>query len=99
MESGKLQLKFGTALFIFSSEEQMRGFLENRCVIRAGKIQLHHGDKLHFFTELSEAYKKNLPKGVNVPGFTRYMVTKGGGIKSRKNNDDLIISDYAEQND
>lgn len=99
MEPGKLQLRFGTALFLFRSEEQMRGFLENRCVIRAGKIQLHHGDKLHFFTELSEAYKKNLPKGVKVPSFTRYMVTKGGGTKNKKNNDDLIISDYAEQND
>lgn len=99
MESVKLQLRFGTALFLFRSEEQMRGFLENRCVMRAGKIHLHHGDKQHFFTELSEACLKNLPKDVKVPGFTRYMVTRGGGIKSKNSINEDIISDYAEQDD
>lgn len=99
MEPGKLQLRFGTALFTFRDEEQMKGFLQSRCVIRAGRIQLHHGDKFHFFTELSEAYKKNLPKGVKVPDFTRYMVAKGGGTKSKNSINEDIISDYAEQND
>lgn len=98
MEPGKLQLRFGTALFTFRDEEQMKGFLQSRCVIRAGRIQLHHGDKFHFFTELSEAYKKNLPKGVKVPDFTRYMVTKGGGTKSKLSDNEDII-DYAEQDD
>ena len=99
MEPGKLQLKFGTALCIFRDEDHMRVFLEGYCVIRKGKICLHHGDKLHLFTELSEAYKKNLPKGVKIPAFTRYMVTKGGGSKSKKSINEETISDYAEQND
>jgi len=81
MEPGKLQLKFGTALFTFRSEDQMRVFLEDRCVVRAGRIHLHHGDNLHFFTELSGDYLKNLPKGVKVPAFARYMVNKGGDKK------------------
>lgn len=98
MEPGKLQLRFGTALYIFRDEEQMKDFLQNHCVIRAGRIQLHHGDKFHFFTELSEAYKKNLPKGVKVPDFTRYMVAKGGGTKSKLSDNEEII-DYAEQDD
>ena len=87
MEPGKLQLKFGTALCIFRDENHMRAFLEGYCVIRKGKICLHQGDKLHLFTELSEAYKKNLPKGVKIPAFTRYMVTKGGGYKGNRNKD------------
>ena len=99
MEPEKLQLKFGTALCLFRDEDHMRAFLESYCVIRKGKICLHHGDKLHLFTELSEAYQKNLPKGVKIPAFTRYMVTKGGGLKPKKSNNEEIISDYAEQDD
>lgn len=87
MEPEKLQLKFGTALCLFRDEDHMRAFLESYCVIRKGRICLHHCDKLHLFTELSEAYKKNLPKGVKIPAFTRYMVTKGGGIKGNRNSD------------
>ena len=87
MEPGKLQLKFGTALCLFRDEDHMRAFLESYCVIRKGRICLHHGDKLHIFTELSEACLKNLPKGVKIPAFTRYMVTKGGGIKGNRNSD------------
>ena len=86
MEPGGLQLKFGNALFTFKNDDQMKCFLESWCVMRTGKIFLHHGCQFHFFTELSEACLKNLPKGVKVPGFTRYMVTKGGGIKSKNSN-------------
>lgn len=96
MEPEKLQLKFGTALCLFRDEDHMRAFLESYCVIRKGRICLHHGDKLHLFTELSEAYKKNLPKGVKIPAFTR---SKGGGLKPKKSNNEEIISDYAEQDD
>lgn len=96
MDIGDLQLKFGTALFTFRDEEQMKVFLESRCVRRLGKIHLHHGDKFHFFTELSEAYMKNVPNGVKVPNYTRYMVSKGGCDKCKKDNDEVIIADYAE---
>lgn len=98
MDPRKLQLRFGTALFIFRDEEQMKCFLESWCVMRAKKIFLHHGCQFHFFTELSEAYRKNLPNGLKVPQFSRNMITKGGGSKG-KNNDNEIITDYAEQGD
>lgn len=98
MEPEGLQLKFGSALFTFNNDDQMKCFLESWCVKRAGKIFLHHGCQFHSFTELSEAYKKNLPKGVKVPDFTRYMVSKGGGTKSKLSDNEEII-DYAEQDD
>ena len=85
MESGGLQLKFGSALFTFKDDDQMKCFLESWCVIRAGKIFLHHGCQFHFFTELSDASLKNLPKDLKVPQFSRYMIAKGGGIKGKKN--------------
>ena len=99
MDPGSLQLKFGTALFLFSDIKQMKSFLESRCVVRAGRINLHHGDKHHFFTELSEAFLKNIPKGVKVPVFSRLLVMKGGGIKPKRNKIDEIVTDYAEQDD
>ena len=85
MESGGLQLKFGSALFTFKDDDQMKCFLESWCVMRAGKIFLHHGCQFHFFTELSDASLKNLPKDLKVPQFSRYMIVKGGGIKGKKN--------------
>ena len=98
MEPGGLQLKFGSALFTFKNDDQMKCFLESWCVMRAGKIFLHHGCQFHFFTELSDASLKYLPKDLKVPQFSRNMITKGGGSK-RKNNDNEIIIDYAEQED
>ena len=85
MEPEGLQLKFGSALFTFSNVEQMMCFLESWCVMRAGKIFLHHGCQFHILTELSDAYKGNLPKDLKVPQFSRNMITKGGGIKGKKN--------------
>lgn len=85
MESGGLQLKFGSALFTFKDDDQMKCFLESWCVMRAGKIFLHHGCQFHFFTELSKVSLKNLPKDLKVPQFSRYMIAKGGGIKGKKN--------------
>lgn len=70
MESGSLTLKFGTALFIFRSEEQMRGFLETYCFIKKGKIHLHHGVQYHSFTELAPGYSRNVPKGVKIRNYT-----------------------------
>ena len=78
-------MKFGSALFTFKDDDQMKCFLESWCVIRAGKIFLHHGCQFHFFTELSDASLKNLPKDLKVPQFSRYMIAKGGGIKGKKN--------------
>ena len=98
MAAEGLQLKFGSALYTFRDVEQMKCFLESWCVMRAGKIYLHHGCQFHFFTELSEAYKKNLPKDLKVPQFSRYMIMKGGGCKKRSNENE-IIRDYAEQDD
>lgn len=67
----------------------MKRFLETWCVMRAGKIFLHHGFQFHFFTELSEVSLKNLPKDLKVPQYSRYMISKGGGSK-RKNNEELF---------
>lgn len=66
MESGSLTLKFGTAYFIFRNEDQMRGFLETYCIMKNGKIHLHHGVQFHSFTELAPGYLKNIPKGVKI---------------------------------
>ena len=89
MDLGRLQLKFGSAIFTFRSIEQMKRFLDTWCVMRAGKIFLHHGFQFHFFTELSEVSLKNLPKDLKVPQFSRNMISKGGGSK-RKNNEELF---------
>lgn len=98
MEPEGLQLKFGNALFTFKNDDQMKCFLESWCVMRAGKIFLHHGCQFHFFTELSKASLKNLPKNLKVPQYSRYMIMKGGGCKKRSNENE-IIRDYAEQDD
>ena len=88
MEPEGLQLKFGSALFTFSNVEQMKCFLESWCVMRAGKIFLHHGCQFHIFTELSDAYKGNLPKDLKVPQFSRNMIMKRVNSK-RENNEEL----------
>jgi hypothetical protein len=93
MESEILTLKFGTAYFIFRNEKQMRGFLESSCVVKQGRIHLHHGYKYHLFTELSKAYEKNVPKDAKVPQYSRYLVSKGGGIKSKNDDLDLNLQD------
>ena len=84
MEASRLQLKFGTALFTFSSEEQMRAFLETDCYMKDGRIYLHHGDKFHFYTELSAAYRRNVPKGCKIRGYSSQMFLHGGGKKPRR---------------
>ena len=57
-----LQLKFGTALFLFRDDGHLRAFVENYCFkdVR-GRIFLHHGIQYHSFTELSKDHYKILP--------------------------------------
>ena len=60
-----LQLRFGTALFLFRDVEQTRRFLETVCFRdKRGKVWLHHGCTLHEFTELAAEYYVNIPDGV-----------------------------------
>lgn len=60
-----LELKFGTALFLFRDVEQMSGFLGERCFRdKHGKVWLHHGCNLHEFSELRAEYYGNIPDGV-----------------------------------
>lgn len=60
-----LQLKFGTAFFLFRDVEQMADFLGGYCFRdKKGKVWLHHGCNLHEFTELRPEYYVNIPDGV-----------------------------------
>lgn len=62
MGSESLALKFGTALFTFNSENQMRDFLAAYCFKDSkGRIFLHHGEQYHEFTELCRDHYKRLP--------------------------------------
>lgn len=64
MEPGDLQLKFGTALFLFRDLEQMAGFLSCYCFRdKQGKVWLHHGCTYHEFTELAAEYYGIIPDG------------------------------------
>ena len=65
MSVRRLQLRFGTALFLFSNQEQMTHFLASACMKdKHGKVWLHHGCVYHEFTELDAAYYPNIPDGV-----------------------------------
>ena len=65
MGANPLELKFGTALFLFRDVEQMTVFLGGNCFRdKQGKVWLHHGCYLHEFTELRSEYYQNLPDGV-----------------------------------
>lgn len=82
MESVKLQLRFGTALFTFNSEKQMRNFLSAFC-FKDGKgcIFLHHGAQYHEFTELCKNHYKRIPSDLkfdkrNRTSFMRGSVTE-----------------------
>lgn len=100
MDQNRLQLKFGTALFTFRSEEQMKCFLESNCYMKKGRIHLHHGDKFHYYTELAAGYLKNVPKGVKVPNYTTKLFQHGDGKKPRRGEGiNLDLEDYAEQDD
>lgn len=100
MEPNRLQLKFGTALFTFTSEEQMKFFLESSCYLKKGRIHLHHGDKYHFYTELAAGYRKNVPKGVKIPNYTSRLFQHAEGKKPRRGEGiNLDFEDYAEQDD
>ena len=100
MEPNRLQLKFGTALFTFRSEEQMRFFLESSCYMKNGKIFLHHSDKFHLYTELAAGYEKNVPKGVKVPRYSTGLFCHSDGKKPRRGEGiNLDFEDYAEQDD
>ena len=60
-----LELKFGTALFLFRDVEQMSVFLCEHCFKdKQGKVWLHHGCTYHEFTELRAEYYVNIPDGV-----------------------------------
>lgn len=62
MELESLALKFGTALFTFKCEKQMRGFLEAYCFKDGkGRIFLHHGAQYHEFTELCKDHYRRIP--------------------------------------
>ena len=60
-----LELKFGTALFLFRDVKQLSSFLGRNCFKdKQGKVWLHHGCNLHEFTELNSSYYSNIPDGV-----------------------------------
>lgn len=62
MESESLALKFGTALFTFKCEKQMRCFLETYCFKNGkGRIYLHHGVQYHDFSELCLEHYRRIP--------------------------------------
>lgn len=61
----------------------MRGFLETFCVIRKGRIHLHHGVQYHSFTELADGYLKNIPKGVKIKKYSSEMFYHALNSKSK----------------
>ena len=65
MSANPLELKFGTALFLFRDVEQMTVFLGEHCFRdKQGKVWLHHGCNYHEFTKLAAGYYVNIPDGV-----------------------------------
>ena len=62
MEPESLALKFGTALFTFKNEKQMRNFLKAYCFKDGnGRIYLHHGMQFHEFSELCKDHYRRIP--------------------------------------
>ena len=60
-----LELKFGTSVFVFRDTEQKTVFLKEFCFKdKDGVVWLHHGCEYHHFTQLSEKYYGNIPKGM-----------------------------------
>lgn len=65
MTATPLELKFGSNLFAFRDMAQMANFLKEFCFRdKDGVVWLHHGCEYHHFTQLSEKYYGNIPKGM-----------------------------------